>query len=175
MGLRIEAPSLLQGVFNGVAGGFGPVFNATGLWARRLVWTQPADGCVGPTEYLQPTHRLQDAFAVIQRGGCTFVEKVLAAQRSGAAAVIVANVDDQLFTMSGIGDPAIDRRVRIPRGRQIDGRRECPGPPGEQLELGGETLGANHGRCSDYRRFQATIEWVREYVSVQERCSCPIL
>ncbi len=44
---------------------------------------------------------LDDKIVLAMRGGCLFEDKALLAQNAGAAALIVANVNDNLFIMSG--------------------------------------------------------------------------
>jgi hypothetical protein len=72
-----------------------------------VVAATPADACgkVGAA--------VKGKVALISRGTCTFVDKVLNAQAAGATAVIIANNDaakpDDIFTMGGSSS-----RVRIP-------------------------------------------------------------
>ena len=56
----------------------------------EVVHTEPADGCSGITN----GDALAGKIALIQRGACDFVEKVLNAQNMGAAAVIIYNNQD---------------------------------------------------------------------------------
>ena len=68
----------------------------------EVVHAEPADGCSGITN----GDALAGNIALIQRGACAFVEKVLSAQNMGAAAVIVYNDrdGDALPTMGGDDD-----------------------------------------------------------------------
>ena len=68
----------------------------------EVVHAEPADGCSGITN----GDALAGKIALIQRGACDFVEKVLNAQNMGAAAVIVYNNrdGDALSTMGGDDD-----------------------------------------------------------------------
>jgi hypothetical protein len=67
-----------------------------------VVHAEPADGCSGITN----GDAVAGNIALIQRGACTFVEKVLNAQNMGAAAVIVYNNRDgnNHITMGGDDD-----------------------------------------------------------------------
>ena len=68
----------------------------------EVVHAEPADGCSGITN----GDALAGKIALIQRGACGFVEKVLNAQNMGAAAVIVYNDrdGDTLVDMGGDDD-----------------------------------------------------------------------
>jgi Zn-dependent M28 family amino/carboxypeptidase len=66
----------------------------------EVVHTEPADGCSGITN----GDALAGKIALIQRGACAFVEKVLNAQNMGAAAVIVYdNRDGDALSNIGMG------------------------------------------------------------------------
>ncbi|HEX4998440.1 MAG TPA: M36 family metallopeptidase [Terriglobia bacterium] len=87
---------------------FGPALTTTGVTGdivlvddRRGV---TSDGC----ERIRGS--LAGKIALIDRGTCTFVKKVLNAQSAGAIGVIIANdVDDTFFTMGGT-----EPRIQIP-------------------------------------------------------------
>ena len=68
----------------------------------EVVHAEPADGCSGITN----GDALVGKIALIQRGTCVFVEKVLNAQNMGAAAVIIYNDrgGNVITTMSGDDD-----------------------------------------------------------------------
>ena len=81
------------------------VFGAQSAYANlhmMVVHAEPADGCSGITN----GDALAGNIALIQRGACAFVEKVLNAQNMGAAAVIIYNDrdGDTLATMGGDDD-----------------------------------------------------------------------
>jgi hypothetical protein len=65
----------------------------------EVVHAEPADGCSDITN----GGALAGKIALIERGGCNFVEKVLNAQNVGAAAVILYNNQD--------GDALLDTRM----------------------------------------------------------------
>jgi len=76
-----------------------------------LVPTLPASGCGFIQNYQQIAGRL----ALIQRGECSFVSKVVRAQEAGAVGVIVWDEDhhnDQFFI--SMADDTTDREVNIP-------------------------------------------------------------
>ena len=68
----------------------------------EVIHAEPADGCNGITN----GDALAGKIALIQRGACAFVEKVLNAQNVGAAAVIIYNNRDGNVhqTMNGDDD-----------------------------------------------------------------------
>jgi hypothetical protein len=82
------------------------VFGAQSAYAHlhidlEVVHAEPADGCSGITN----GDALAGKIALIQRGACAFVEKVLNAQNMGAAAVIIYNDQDgNINTMRGDDD-----------------------------------------------------------------------
>ena len=59
------------------------------------VVVDPPDGCSANGYQV----RVKDRVALLQRGGCGFGDKCLAAQKLGALAVIVVNSDDSLHRM----------------------------------------------------------------------------
>ena len=66
----------------------------------EVVHTEPADGCSGITN----GDALAGKIALIQRGACPFVEKVLNAQNMGATAVIIYNNRDGNVDQTMNGD-----------------------------------------------------------------------
>ena len=56
--------------------------------------------------------RIKGAIAILERGGCGFADKVLAAQEAGAAAVIVMNNDVSVVAM--MADERVTSRITIP-------------------------------------------------------------
>ena len=68
----------------------------------KPVATTPFDACVGRTRTLKNEISLAGSVAVIQRNNCAFQEKVLAAERAGAVAVIMVNSrSGELMSMHG--------------------------------------------------------------------------
>ena len=87
--VTIDAPSSAAGSYEAAGATFGPDPTRQGLsGAIALV----ADGSVNPTEGCSPLVGFPaGAIALVDRGTCSFVQKVRNAQAAGAAAVIVAN------------------------------------------------------------------------------------
>jgi extracellular elastinolytic metalloproteinase len=87
---------------------FGPALDATGLQADLVL----ADAGTGTTTACGrfPRGVFAGMIALIDRGDCTFADKVTNVQRAGAVAAIIANNDgDLIFTMGGSGGG-----IRIP-------------------------------------------------------------
>lgn len=93
-----SAPSLTPGTYPAVEAGFGPAigtFSVTG----DLALSTPANGC-GTAALTGVSGKI----ALIDRGSCTFQEKVTNAEAGGAIGVLVANnLAGFPFTMAGAG------------------------------------------------------------------------
>ncbi|GBF88425.1 hypothetical protein Rsub_01137 [Raphidocelis subcapitata] len=78
-----------------------PCGRARALPALRLARPDPPDGCSPPRN----AAALRGAIALAVRGGCSFVDKALALQEAGAAAVVVVNLFEGggLLSMAGDG------------------------------------------------------------------------
>ena len=103
-----EAQSLLDCIVltvgplscNLVLAGFSPVFTSTlmieekgGSGKRRLVLADPS---IGDTDELRnDPEMVQGSILLMERGGVSFAKKALLAQRSGAAALIIAQTYDK--------------------------------------------------------------------------------
>jgi PKD repeat protein len=89
--LTINAPGALAGSYFSAEAGFGPgspTIPLTGNVAAMVDDTAPTgDGCDGLLNAAQISGR----FALVDRGNCSFVQKVEAAQNAGAIAVLVVN------------------------------------------------------------------------------------
>ncbi|KIY93114.1 hypothetical protein MNEG_14848 [Monoraphidium neglectum] len=84
------------------------------LPALRLAAPDPPDGCSAPRgSGGGGATAVKGSFAVVLRGGCSFVQKALAMQAAGAVGLIVVNVfeDGGMVAMS---DDGTGRRVDIP-------------------------------------------------------------
>ncbi len=81
---EVESPSSIAGLYYVAPASFGP---STGNFSGELVEAIPANACSPITN----TAAINGKIAVIDRGGCTFVNKVLAAQNAGAIAAIICN------------------------------------------------------------------------------------
>ena len=105
----INSPQNSADSFLGVPAGFGPVISATPITAdlalveddNSSTSTNLNDACDNITN----PNELNGKIAVIDRGDCTFVSKILKAQNAGALAVIIINdeIGDPI-TMGGDGD-----------------------------------------------------------------------
>jgi hypothetical protein len=108
--LAIQPNSGLQGVFEAQPATFGPSLTQAGvndilMPAYDTGGPSLADGCEPFTT--QPQKSVKGRIALIDRGNCTFTQKVKNAQSAGAiAAVIANNIPIGLPSMSGI-DPTI--------------------------------------------------------------------
>jgi MYXO-CTERM domain-containing protein len=99
--LRIDAPAAVAGDVPCAEGVFTVPLAVAGPITGQLAATQPADAC----DTLLNSVELSGNVAFIDRGDCTFVDKVQRAYEAGAVAVVVAdNVDQEApFTMGGDG------------------------------------------------------------------------
>lgn len=99
---RVNSPAAVAGSYPIALAGFGPLLPSAGITAD-LVLVQDnveplSDGC----EDILNGAALAGKIAVVDRGLCTFVMKVLALQAAGASAVIVVNnVGGAPITMGG--------------------------------------------------------------------------
>ncbi|MFD2245513.1 T9SS-dependent M36 family metallopeptidase [Pontibacter ruber] len=107
--LHISAPSSVAGSYTGVQAAFGPDINETGV-SGKIVLADPSKGCSGTTTLPKGSVPVPFAnqsaitgnIAMVDRGDCSFIEKALNAQASGATAVIVVNnVDGPAASMGG--------------------------------------------------------------------------
>jgi len=105
-GLVIHAPAAIADSIGGGEAQFGPALTSGGVTGDVVQALDPAnpnlfsttDGCSALTNAAEVAGKI----ALIDRGDCTFVEKVTNAQAAGAiAAIVVNNTGDDLFTMSG--------------------------------------------------------------------------
>ena len=104
----VSAPGDLAGDFRGGSAVFGPELRRNGPMGELVLIKsrggQPTLGCNGTDQ------NLDGKVALIDRGECPFVDKVMNAQRAGAIAVIIANnVSTGAIGMGGDGP-----NVRIP-------------------------------------------------------------
>ncbi len=100
--LAVDAPASLVGEFSSGSAQFGPPLSDAGTTGDVRV-SQPLDGCTPLTN----SSEIAGKIALIERGTCFFVEKVLHAQDAGAIGVVVTNNEpDGIVSMAGT-DPAI--------------------------------------------------------------------
>jgi extracellular elastinolytic metalloproteinase len=107
---QVNSPASISGKYTSRIAGFGPRLNGT-ILTEDLVHVidgtnSPELGC----ETLTNASALNGKIALVQRGGCRFVEKVKNAQNAGAIAVIVYdNTGGNPITMGGT-----DASITIP-------------------------------------------------------------
>lgn len=89
--LLVQGPFQLRD-FEALPASFGPTLDQTGLQGRL---TLPTDsGGVSPTDACEPiVSPLQGRIALVDRGTCSYVQKVLNAQAAGAIGVVIVNND----------------------------------------------------------------------------------
>ena len=103
--VTVDPPSSAAGTYEANGASFGPAPDETGL-AGDIVLVN--DGSSDPTEGCSPLVGFPaGAIALVDRGGCTFVQKVNNAQDAGAIAVIVANNTGGTPINLGGTDPGI--------------------------------------------------------------------
>ena len=111
--VQIATPPAIAGTYAAVPAAFGPPLPASAA-TGPLVMAEPANACSALTN----SAAVSGKTVVIDRGTCTFVTKVKAAQDAGAAAVIVANNAGDASVMGGS-----DNTITIPSAMisQADG------------------------------------------------------
>lgn len=83
---QILNPKSNKGSFEAQSASFGPPLNADGGMTGKLVMAEPNTACGGPLE-----NKVAGKIVVIDRGVCSFVEKVFWAQVGNAKGAIIAN------------------------------------------------------------------------------------
>ncbi len=114
----VLAPPSIGGSYEGQAAAFGPPLVTAGGTTGKLV---VADDGVGATaDACEPiVNNLDDKIAIVDRGICTFVAKVLNAQAAGAKGVIVAN--NVAVGLPGMGGVSPDVTIPSLGVSQADG------------------------------------------------------
>jgi hypothetical protein len=114
--LIVDPPAFSAGTYGVEEATFGPPLDETGINAD-IVWVN--DGVGDPGDACEPIvngAELNGNIAFINRGTCSYVFKVAAAQASGAVAVIVANnVAGPPFSMTGSGPSITIPSVMVSR------------------------------------------------------------
>jgi len=98
----------LAGSYYSEKANFGPALPTSAITADLVLVensgsTDPHDACTSLTN----AGSLNGKIAVIRRGGCNFVEKVMMAQNAGALAVVMVNSESGDPILMGGDDPAI--------------------------------------------------------------------
>ncbi len=103
--LMATAGTMTPGTYSGTEAAFGPVLDATGV-TGDLVYASTGTACTSQGALADLTGKI----ALIDRGTCTFVEKVKNAQNAGAIGALIANNAPGFpFTMGGT-----DATITIP-------------------------------------------------------------
>lgn len=130
--LFINSPGGIAGTYDAQAAFFGPALDFTGVTGNVVLATDgtaPAnDGC----EALTNGGAISGNIALIDRGTCTFAQKVLNAQAAGATAVIIANNTTGLPPMGGVEPTVTIPSVGI---SQADGTTIKNNLPGVNVTL----------------------------------------
>lgn len=105
--LRITAPSSITGNLSTGTASFGPLVTSKPI-SGQIVAVVDSSGSnnLGCTS-IRNVQELKGRIALITRGSCTFKTKVLEAQKAGAIAVIIANVQDETLTMGDDNTSAV--------------------------------------------------------------------
>lgn len=110
--LRVNAPALLAGDRNVGLPSFGPGLTDAGVTGNLVLAN---DGVALPNNACEPImNDVSGKIALIDRGGCTFVSKVLNAQNAGAIGVVVA---DSVPGCPALGMGGADPTITIPSVR----------------------------------------------------------
>ncbi len=117
--LFISSPAAVAGGYIGIEAAFSKPLDGTGV-SGKIILADPTNGCSGtpalPAGTVPVAYKNQDQIAgniaLVNRGECSFIEKCLNAQASGATAVIVVNNADGAPIAMG-GDET-GRLVEIP-------------------------------------------------------------
>ncbi|MCC7507541.1 MAG: M36 family metallopeptidase [Saprospiraceae bacterium] len=109
--LKVNSPGSIVGLYDATAANFGATITTvpvTGVVVLANDGTgEPTLGC-NP-----PVNDISGKVALIDRGTCTFLEKVTIAQAAGAIAVIVANFEESTVTM-GVPNGQSGAGINIP-------------------------------------------------------------
>jgi hypothetical protein len=120
--LRVNSPSLIAGDMGVGLASFGPPLEAAGVTGDVVLVN---DGAGVPTNGCEPftnAAAIAGKIALVDRGGCTFVTKVLNAQAAGAIAVVVADSVPGCPAL-GMGGASNDITIPAVRITQDDGAR----------------------------------------------------
>lgn len=109
--LQVNTPAGIAGKYGAVQAGFTPQLTKTSI-TSKLVLAASASNNALACDAITNASSVANKIVLIDRGSCTFVEKIIEAQKAGALAVIIANnVSGSSISMggssSGITIPAI--------------------------------------------------------------------
>jgi len=101
--LQVNTPTGIAGKYGAVQAGFTPQLTKTPITAKLVLATSASNNALA-CDSLTNSAIVANKIVLIDRGGCTFVEKINEAQKAGALAVIIANnVSGSAFSMGGNG------------------------------------------------------------------------
>ena len=114
--LRVNSPAGITGDYFAQSAAFGPALTQQGVTGDVVAALDPADAG-GPSTFdacspLTNAASVSGKIALVDRGTCVFVQKVLNAQAAGAIGVIVAN--NAATGLPGMGAAAGSENVTIP-------------------------------------------------------------
>lgn len=106
--LRVNSPASIAGSYPATKASFGPQIGNTAITANAVIVD---DGTTSGSEGCNPLTNgsaVSGKIAIIDRGNCTFISKILNAQAAGAIAVImVNNTVGSPIVMGGTGGSAV--------------------------------------------------------------------
>lgn len=101
--MTINSPAGIAGNYQGAEASFGPGLPATGITADVVLVTDTSGANAACTDITNGA-ALSGKIAILDRGGCSFAEKVERAQNEGALAVIIVNNQPNgIFAPGGFG------------------------------------------------------------------------
>jgi extracellular elastinolytic metalloproteinase len=99
--LQVNSPSGIAGKYGGVQAGFTPQLTKTPITAKLVLAASASNNALA-CDAITNASSVANKIVLIDRGNCTFVEKIIEAQKAGALAVIIANnVSGSLISMGG--------------------------------------------------------------------------
>jgi hypothetical protein len=120
--VTVDPPSAAAGVYGATGAAFGPSLTIAAISGSFALVN---DGTASPTQGCSPLIGFPaGAIAIVDRGACLFIQKVLNAQNAGAVAVVVVNSLSGLPVTMGGDDPTITIpavMVSLEDGTQIKG------------------------------------------------------
>ncbi len=101
--LTINSPSVISGLYLGQEAVFGPGLSSTPITADIVLALDTVGDTTDACETLVNATELSGKIAILRRGNCSFVNKVMSAQSAGAIAVIIVNNTGGLMSPGGSG------------------------------------------------------------------------
>lgn len=146
---EIVEPEALAYTFKANPASFTPAWNTT-YTSVPLVPSNPPCGC----GFIRNYDEMEGRIALIERGECSFVSKVVRAEQAGAAGVIITDQDednDELFI--SMVDDTTERKVTIPAAFLLGKNGQIIKRTLERLELPAALINVpvNISRISPYK------------------------